>query len=209
MRKVVKASYSPTQRVHEIIDILVDQYNVSEHELLMQCLDWFPSDDLVRCFEDYARLADINLDDREESEYAENPRELDEIWDSYYGSDSVTGKTEICGNDTRFDVYVVDVIHEVDPGHDTAGPEAAEEIYTIQAISPEEAIERAIKVWGEPYDDVRILAVNPDDADEVDIPFDFKDDDAKYYKNKLENDWAAINEDYYRKDAEDAYRRKY
>ena len=64
MKKVIKASYSPTQRVYEILDIL-SEYGVDEHELLMQCIDWFPSDDLVECFSDYARLADIPLDEEE------------------------------------------------------------------------------------------------------------------------------------------------
>lgn len=68
------------------------------------------------------------------------------------------------------DTYVVKIWHEVD---DMRGglPSAAEEIFTIVANSPSQAIEIAKDRWTGPIDRIEIVDINPDD-DVESLPFD-------------------------------------
>ena len=63
------------------------------------------------------------------------------------------------------DLYVVKIWHEMDPGHDVASPEAAEEIITVFANSPQQALEYAKNEWSGPIDRIEIVDVNPEDYD--------------------------------------------
>lgn len=69
---------------------------------------------------------------------------------------------------TEADLYVVKIWYEIDPGHDVAAPEAAEEIIQVVAGSPDEALERAKMSWTGPIDRIEIVDINPDeDAEEL------------------------------------------
>lgn len=74
------------------------------------------------------------------------------------------------GGDEGGDLYVVRIWHEIDPGHDVAYPEAAEEIFEIMADSPDEAIERAKQYWHGPIDRVEIVDINPE-PDTKELPY--------------------------------------
>ena len=70
------------------------------------------------------------------------------------------------------DLYVVKIWHEIDPGHDVAAPVAAEEIFTIVANSPSEALEMAKQQWSGPIDRIKIVDVNPEEGEEpFELPF--------------------------------------
>lgn len=71
------------------------------------------------------------------------------------------------------DLYVVKIWHEIDPGHDVAVPEAAEEIIEVVAGSPSEAIELAKQEWSGPIDRIKIVDVNPEYNEEaLELPFE-------------------------------------
>lgn len=78
---------------------------------------------------------------------------------------------------TEADLYVVKIWYEVDPGHDVAAPEAAEEIIKVVAGSPDEALERAKMSWSGPIDRIEIVDINPSeyvpDYDDEEPPFEF------------------------------------
>lgn len=63
------------------------------------------------------------------------------------------------------DLYVVKIWYEVDPGHDVAAPEAAEEIITVFANSPQQAMDYAKMEWSGPIDRIEIVDINPEDYD--------------------------------------------
>ena len=71
---------------------------------------------------------------------------------------------------TEADLYVIKIWYEVDPGHDVAAPEAAEEIIRVVAGSPDEALERAKMSWTGPIDRIEIVDINPEEEEE-DLPF--------------------------------------
>jgi len=73
------------------------------------------------------------------------------------------------------DLYVVKIWYEIDPGHDTLGPVAQEEIIEVVATSPSEALERAKKEWSGPIDRIEIVDINPEEPAEP-LPFDAKTD---------------------------------
>lgn len=98
-------------------------------------------------------------------EYAEcTPGELSMLHDNFVSK--VNGS--VVSPDA--DLYVIKIWHEVDPGHDVAAPEAAEEIIKTVATSPDEALEYAKKAWSGPIDRIEIVDINPED-DEEEIPF--------------------------------------
>ena len=72
------------------------------------------------------------------------------------------------------DTYVIKIWHEIDPGHDVAAPEAAEEVFFIAANSPDQAIEWAKMRWSGPIDRIEIVDVNPDPSlyEEGPLPFE-------------------------------------
>lgn len=64
------------------------------------------------------------------------------------------------------DLYVVKIWHEVEANaEDCYGPEAAEEIITVFANSPQQALEYAKNEWSGPIDRIEIVDVNPEDYD--------------------------------------------
>ena len=69
-------------------------------------------------------------------------------------------------DDSIVDTYVIKIWHEVDPGHDVGGPEAAEEIITVVANSPDQALEYAKMRWQGPIDRIAIVDVNPEDDED-------------------------------------------
>ena len=77
---------------------------------------------------------------------------------------------------TEADTYIVKITYEVDPGHDVAYPEAAEEILKVVATSPDEAFDYARKAWGgRPIDDIKIVDINPEDdpnSEDEWVPFE-------------------------------------
>lgn len=74
---------------------------------------------------------------------------------------------------TEADLYVVKIWYEIDPGHDVAAPEAAEEIIKVVATSPDAALEIAKEQWTGPIDRIEIVDVNPDE-DVEELPFNAK-----------------------------------
>lgn len=73
---------------------------------------------------------------------------------------------------TEADTYVVKIWHEIEPSYDAPnGPEAAEEIFTVVATSPQEAKEYAMKQWKGPIDRIEIVDINPEENEDY-IPFD-------------------------------------
>lgn len=88
-------------------------------------------------------------------------------------TDEVSTITNIrCSYDpTEADLYIVKIWYEVDPGYDVVGPVAAEELFSIVATSPDEAIERVKQQWSGPIDRIEIVDINPKDYDE-DVPFE-------------------------------------
>ena len=98
----------------------------------------------------------------------------------YYNSGKLYMSTEVDNvkryvkssyDPTEADTYIVKIWHEVDPGHDVATPEAAEEIFEIVAKSPSDAIEQAKREWSGPIDRIEIVDINPDPDDYEEIPF--------------------------------------
>ena len=85
------------------------------------------------------------------------------------------------------DLYIVKIWHEIDPGHDVAAPEAAEEIFDIVAGSPSEAIERAKDQWSGPIDRIEIVDVNPEDY----VPFDSFD---VWYDSLASSEQARVDD---------------
>lgn len=65
--------------------------------------------------------------------------------------------------DDNADLYVIRIWYEVDPGHDVAAPEAGQEIITVKAISPQQAMEYAKMQWDGPIDRIEIVDINPED----------------------------------------------
>ena len=65
-------------------------------------------------------------------------------------------------DDEGGDLYVVKIWHEIDPGHDVAGPEAAEEVFEVMADSPDQAIEWVKDCWHGPIDRIEIVDINPE-----------------------------------------------
>lgn len=61
------------------------------------------------------------------------------------------------------DTYVVKIWYETDPGHDTLGPVASEEIFFEVANSPDEAIENVKRAWTGPIDRIEVIDVNPEE----------------------------------------------
>lgn len=72
---------------------------------------------------------------------------------------------------TEADLYVIKIWYEIDPGHDAVAPEAAEEIISVVATSPDEALEYAKKAWKGPIDSIEIVDINPDDSEDI-LPFE-------------------------------------
>lgn len=77
-------------------------------------------------------------------------------------------------------LYVVSLWHEIDPGHDTLGPEAAQEIINVGADTEEDAIETAIsfletRLGIGAVERAEVLAIDPEDVEE-DLPFDASTD---------------------------------
>lgn len=69
------------------------------------------------------------------------------------------------------DLYIVKIWHEVDPGHDVFGPQAAEEIFEIYATSPSSALTQAKRAWNGPIDRIEIVDINPEYSGYDEIPF--------------------------------------
>lgn len=91
-------------------------------------------------------------------------------------TDEVSTITNIRGSydPTEADLYIVKIWHEVDPGYDVVGPVAAEELFSIVATSPDEAIERVKQQWSGPIDRIEIVDINPEnDTDFIEDTFDF------------------------------------
>lgn len=74
-------------------------------------------------------------------------------------------------DDPNADLYVVKIWYESDPGHDTIGPVASEEIIETVATSPQEAIEYAKRAWSGPIDRIEIVDINPEYDDDEPLPF--------------------------------------
>lgn len=90
-----------------------------------------------------------------------------------YGSiANVYSSEDISDNE---DIYVVSVWYEVDPGHDVAAPQAAQEIFEVSATCPEDAIAQVKAEWQGPFERIDIIDVNPLTALEIDN-FDNFDD---------------------------------
>ena len=68
-------------------------------------------------------------------------------------------KRVIKASQNRNKTYVIKIWYEVDPGHDTVGPVADEEILIIDAGSEEEAIAKAEKKWDGPIDRIDVVDV--------------------------------------------------
>ena len=49
----------------------------------------------------------------------------------------------------------------------SAGPEAAEEVFTVVANSPQDAIDQVKRLWTGPIDRIEIVDVNPEDDNEA------------------------------------------
>lgn len=77
------------------------------------------------------------------------------------------------------DTYVVKIWYEVEANaEDTYGPEAAEEIFTIVANSPQAAIEMVKDQWDGPIDRIEIVDINPEESEDdfPEIPFEASTD---------------------------------
>lgn len=71
------------------------------------------------------------------------------------------------------DLYVIKIWYETDPGHDTSGPVAAEEIITTYANSPQAALDDAKRQWSGPIDRIEIIDINPEGYyGDPDMPFE-------------------------------------
>lgn len=90
------------------------------------------------------------------------------------------------------DTYVVKIWHETDPGHDTMGPEAAEEVFEVVATSPQDALEKVKRQWTGHIDAIRIVDVNPE-PDEYSNMYPFTASTAiptnKHREDKLREAW--------------------
>lgn len=66
--------------------------------------------------------------------------------------------------------FEIRVMFEIDPGHDVAGPQVAEEFFTIEAPDGRTAIQQARKEWGKPYERIDVVAIDPEETEE-DLPY--------------------------------------
>lgn len=157
----------------ETADIIFEEVKKShipthQHEVITAPVDW------ERCY-------NIWIDD-----YAKGAYKLDWHADQ---KDAITSTTQIHAS-TEINQYVVHIFHEVE-GTRHGLPDAAEEIYVVEAFGPEEAIAKAKACWRGPIDTVKVEPIDPDaEFDDIDIPFDFNDEYADYYENKRQNTWA-------------------
>ena len=71
--------------------------------------------------------------------------------------------------DDMADLYIVKIWYEIDPEHDVAAPEAAQEIIPVKAISPQQALEYAKMQWSGPIDRIEIVDINPDETFEDEL----------------------------------------
>lgn len=71
--------------------------------------------------------------------------------------------------DDMADLYIVKIWYEIDPEHDVAAPEAAQEIIPVKAISPQQALEYAKMQWDGPIDRIEIVDINPDETFEDEL----------------------------------------
>lgn len=80
-------------------------------------------------------------------------------------------KRYIKSSEELVDTYIVSIWHEIDPGRDSIGPAAAQELFEVVANSPQQAIEYATKRWSGPIDRIEIVDVNPDPDDYQSLPY--------------------------------------
>ena len=113
------------------------------------------------------------------------------------------------------DLYIVKIWYEVDPGHDVAYPQAAEEIIAVFANSPQQAKEWALDQWDGPVDRIEIVDINPEGYEpDEELPFeacsditassnaedgmradlfkDYSDPDTMEYEALLNIDWTDV-----------------
>lgn len=87
-------------------------------------------------------------------------------------SKGVNMKRVIKASQDIIKTYVVKIWYEVDPGHDTAGPVADEEVIFVDAKTKEEAIREAKKEWDGPIDRIDVVGVYSDEDKWDSIPFE-------------------------------------
>lgn len=118
--------------------------------------------------------------------------ELAQLHDAFISSDN--DPVEASSDIDDADLYVIKLWHEVDPGRDMMGPQAAEEVFQTYADSPEDAMDQVKRAWKGPIDRIEIVDVNPlDDLDEA-LPYEVDDEYGSYYEGN---------------DVFDKYRREY
>lgn len=105
-------------------------------------------------------------DDEAEWNYAREQQEFNPDG-SLVGYGDVYGSENVDEHEGA-DLYTIKIWHEVDPGRDSLGPVAQEEILQYWAGSPDEALELAKRDWQGPIDRIEIVGINeaPMDDDE-------------------------------------------
>lgn len=129
------------------------------------------------------------------------------------GCDVKASDDEVEYNDA--DLYIVRIWYEIDPEHDVAYPQAAQEIIAVFANSPQQAKERALDQWDGPVDRIEIVDINPEDYDpDEQLPFeacnditassdvedriradlfkDYSDPETMEYQALLDIDWTDV-----------------
>lgn len=137
--------------------------------------------------------------------------ELAHLMEMYWGNPAKSVKASY--DPTEADTYIVRIWYEIDPDHDVAMPQAAQEIIEVVANSPQQAKEYALKEWDGPVDRIEIVDINPDYSDEL-FPFEastsvtastnpeddmraelfkeYSDPDTMEYRALLDIDWTDV-----------------